>query len=62
LSFSNYINTHRVKTATQLIQTNTLLTLEAIGNECGFKSNSSFYIAFKKNQGMTPSQFKKSLS
>ena len=62
LSFSNYINTYRIQTATQLIQTNTLLTLEAIGNECGFKSNSSFYTAFKKNQGMTPSQFKKFLS
>jgi len=60
LSFSNYINMHRVKTATKLIQTNTLLTLEAIGNECGFKSNSTFYTAFKKQEGMTPSQFKKS--
>ncbi len=60
LSFSGYINTYRVKTATELIKTNTLLTLEAIGNECGFKSNSTFYTAFKKQEGMTPSQFKKS--
>ncbi|WP_170836983.1 helix-turn-helix domain-containing protein [Aquimarina amphilecti] len=60
LSFSNYINTHRIVTATELIKTNTLLTLEAIGNECGFKSNSTFYAAFKKQEGMTPSQFKKS--
>lgn len=61
LSFSNFINKHRIVTATELIRTNELLTLEAIGNECGFKSNSVFYAAFKKNQGMTPSQFKKSL-
>ncbi|WP_378173934.1 helix-turn-helix domain-containing protein [Aquimarina sp. SS2-1] len=61
LSFSNYVNNHRINTATEFIQTNTILTLEAIGNECGFKSNSTFYAAFKKQQGMTPSQFKKSL-
>lgn len=59
LSFSTYINSHRIKTATQLIKTNKIHTLEAIGNECGFKSNSTFYTAFKKSQGMTPLQFKK---
>lgn len=62
LSFSSYINQYRIQTATQLIQTNSLLTLEAIGNECGFKSNSTFYTAFKKQEGMTPSQYKKSLN
>lgn len=61
LSFSNYINTYRIKTAKEIIKTNKLLTLEAIGNECGFKSNSTFYAAFKKNNGMTPLQFKKNL-
>ncbi len=61
MSFSNYINKHRIDTAAKMLQSNDLLTLEAIGNECGFKSNSTFYAAFKKNKGVTPAQFKKSL-
>lgn len=60
LSFSNYINKHRIDTATKMIASNHHLTLEAIGNECGFKSNSTFYAAFKKYKGLTPAQFKKS--
>jgi AraC-like DNA-binding protein len=61
MSFSNYINKHRIDTAAKMLQSNDLLTLEAIGNECGFRSNSTFYAAFKKNKGVTPAQFKKSL-
>lgn len=61
-SFTNYINSFRIETAAKLLQQNELLTLEAIGHESGFKSNSSFYSAFKKNKGMTPAQFKRSLA
>ncbi|WP_109300967.1 AraC family transcriptional regulator [Aquimarina sp. AU474] len=61
ISFSNYVNTYRIASAENMLQSNDKLTLEAIGNECGFKSNSSFYTAFKKIKGITPAQFKKSL-
>lgn len=60
-SFSNYVNGYRVESAIKMLQSNKVLTIEGIGNECGFKSNTSFYTAFKKHKGMTPAQFKKSL-
>ncbi|MET1259391.1 helix-turn-helix domain-containing protein [Flagellimonas sp. DF-77] len=59
--FANYINALRIETAVDLLHKDDRLTLEAIGNDCGFKSNSSFYSAFKKFKGVTPAQFKRSL-
>lgn len=61
-SFTTLINEHRVDAAEAMIQISDHLTLAAIGNECGFKSNSSFYNAFKKFKGTTPAAFKKTLS
>ncbi|GAB5410071.1 MAG: hypothetical protein BalsKO_24360 [Balneolaceae bacterium] len=58
-SFSDYVNEYRVRAAEEMLRNNTLLTVEAIGNECGFKSNSTFYAAFKKVKGITPGEFKK---
>ncbi len=60
-SFSDFVNKYRVESAIEMLQSNKVLTIEGIGNECGFKSNTSFYAAFKKHKGMTPAQFKKSL-
>lgn len=61
-SFTVFINEFRVNAASEMLQSNDHLTIEAIGNECGFNSNSTFYAAFKKHQGMTPAQFKKTHS
>ncbi|MFD2562330.1 helix-turn-helix domain-containing protein [Aquimarina rubra] len=61
-NFSNFVNSYRVESAIEMLQSNKVLTIEGIGNECGFKSNTSFYAAFKKHKGMTPAQFKKSLN
>lgn len=61
-SFSNFVNSHRIEAAIIMLKSNKLLTIEGIGKECGFKSNTSFYTAFKKLKGMTPAQFKKSLN
>ncbi len=61
MSFSNYINVYRIAIAEQVLQSNTIHTLEAIGNQCGFTSNSTFYAAFKKQKSTTPAQYKKSL-
>lgn len=60
-SFSTFVNEHRVNAAEEMLNTHHQLTLEAIGNECGFKSKSSFYAAFKKFRSVTPAQRKKML-
>lgn len=61
VSFTHYVNSYRIKAAEAMIRSNDILTLAAIGGECGFRSNSSFYAAFKKIKGVTPAQYKKSL-
>ncbi|MCB0632856.1 MAG: helix-turn-helix transcriptional regulator [Saprospiraceae bacterium] len=59
-SFSSFVNEYRIRAVEQeLLKEDHQLTLEAIGNECGFRSNSSFYAAFKKIRGVTPAQFRK---
>lgn len=60
-SFTSYINELRITSALEMIESNQLLTMEAIGNECGFRSNSSFYASFKKLKGITPAQYRKTL-
>lgn len=61
-SFSTYVNEYRIRAVEkELLREDQVLTLEAIGNECGFRSNSSFYAAFKKMKGMTPAQFRKAV-
>ena len=58
-NFNNYINLFRVEYAKKLLLSDRSKTIniESIGQESGFKSNSSFYSAFKKNMNLTPLQF-----
>lgn len=58
-SFNQYINEFRIEEAKELMQKNHQFTLEAIGNEAGFSSKSTFYSTFKKIVGITPAQFRK---
>lgn len=58
-SFSQYVNEYRIEEAKELMQKNHQFTLEAIGNEAGFSSKSTFYSTFKKVVGVTPAQFRK---
>ncbi len=58
-NFNQYINEFRINKAKELILENRNYTLEAIGNESGFKSKSTFFSAFKKHTGKTPNEFKK---
>ncbi len=60
-SFSVFINEYRVEEAKLLIQSNTKFTLDAIGNESGFNSKSTFYTVFKRVVGMTPAKYKEQL-
>ncbi|WP_143569822.1 helix-turn-helix domain-containing protein [Tenacibaculum agarivorans] len=60
-NFNDYINELRVNTAKEKLIDSLYqnYTVEAIGLECGFKSKSNFYGAFKKFTALTPNQFKK---
>jgi len=57
--FNHYINQFRIQAAAEMIKDNQNITLEAIGVDCGFKSKSAFYTAFKTLKGQTPAQFRK---
>lgn len=57
-SFSTFINELRIEKAKEFLQTKTNLTIEGIGYESGFNSKSTFFTAFKKHTGQTPSSFK----
>ncbi len=57
-NFSSYINGFRIEKAKILLLEMEQFSIDAIGQECGFKAKSSFYNAFKKLTGLTPAQFK----
>ncbi|RKN79574.1 helix-turn-helix domain-containing protein [Ulvibacterium marinum] len=59
-NFSDYINKFRVEEAKKLLShpDYDAYTIVAIGLECGFNSKSTFYTAFKKFTGKTPTQFR----
>ena len=60
-SFNDFINGHRVETFKRLapLPENQHLTLEALAEEAGFNSTSTFNAAFRKATGTTPSQYRK---
>ena len=60
-NFSDYINSFRVTEAKKLLENPdfSAYTIVAIGLECGFNSKSTFYSAFKKFTGQTPTQYRK---
>ncbi|MEM9547851.1 MAG: helix-turn-helix transcriptional regulator [Bacteroidota bacterium] len=60
INFSNYLNKKRIQEAQKIIRENSDFSYEGIGYDCGFNSKSTFYSAFKKYTGLTPSQYKKS--
>lgn len=60
-NFTELINEYRIEDAKQLIKSNSLYTIEAIGNQSGFNSKSAFYKAFKKVTNTTPAKFKSQL-
>lgn len=60
-NFSDHINHFRVAEAKKLLihPDFSNYTIISIGLECGFNSKSTFYTAFKKFTGMTPSAWRK---
>lgn len=59
-NFSEWVNRYRVEEAKERLASfsESNLTIEAIGQEAGFKSRSAMYMAFKKITGKTPGDFK----
>jgi len=61
MTFPDYINQHRVDKVKILITSSqNRYTLVALAEIAGFSSKSSFYSIFKKIEGITPSDYKKS--
>lgn len=60
LNFNSYINKYRIEKAITLIQSDLAnnLSIEGIAMNVGFQSKSTFYAAFKKVTGTTPSKYK----
>ncbi|WP_298346637.1 helix-turn-helix domain-containing protein [uncultured Algibacter sp.] len=60
-NFNDYVNLLRVEEAKKMLINLEYdnYTIVAIGLEAGFNSKSSFYTAFKKHTGKTPSEYKK---
>ncbi len=60
-NFSDYVNGLRVQDAKKLLENPDFekYTMVSIGLECGFNSKSTFYSAFKKFTGKTPTEYQK---
>lgn len=58
--FFDYINEFRITEAKALLQNERELTVLEILYQVGFNSKSSFYTAFKKETGQTPTSYRKS--
>lgn len=56
-----FILRSRMKRAQQLIATEPDLTMEQVSEQCGFNNYNSFYLAFRKFYGYSPTQYKQSL-
>lgn len=59
LNFSSLRNRYRIEYAKELLahQSDTNVTIEAIAQDCGFKSRTAFYNAFSRLEGSTPTNF-----
>ncbi len=62
-NFYDFINKYRVKEFKLILQNQTMTNFSLLGIafECGFKSKSSFNRIFKKETGLSPSQYKASI-
>ncbi|WP_245591229.1 helix-turn-helix domain-containing protein [Aquimarina latercula] len=63
-SFQDFVNEYRVEAFVKNLKNDQSgqFTLFGLANEVGFNSKSTFNATFKKIKGLTPSQFKKSLT
>ncbi|MEQ8572682.1 helix-turn-helix transcriptional regulator [Fulvivirga sp.] len=60
--FNDFVNSYRINLAKEYILApeKQIYTIEAIASEVGFRSKPTFNSAFKKKEGITPSEYRKS--
>jgi len=58
-NFFDFVNTYRVEEVKKQLQQKNNYSLVSIAFECGFNSKASFNRIFKKQTGMTPSEYQK---
>lgn len=56
-NLNNYLNRLRVEYSVRLIKENKNFSIEAISRDAGFNSRATFYRAFYKQFGMTPTEY-----
>lgn len=61
-NFTLFVNEYRIAAACKILSANSNLTIEAIGDEVGFNSKSTFYTSFKKIKGVTPNLYQQNIS
>lgn len=61
-NLNNYLNRLRVEYSVKLIKENKNYSIEAIAREAGFNSRATFYRAFYRQFGMTPTEYINSLN
>jgi AraC-like DNA-binding protein len=61
-NFNDFVNGYRIRLAIERLRSDAYQnwTIEGVGQSVGFRSKSSFYQAFKKQTGMSPSAYLKS--
>ncbi len=59
IGFSDYVNEYRVRHFIEQVEAGQLthLSVAGLADQCGFSSKTTFYRAFKKVMGCTPSEF-----
>ncbi len=59
MTFNQYLSALRMEQAEQLLEHSSWLTVQEIGNRCGYNSYAAFVKAFKKQYGCTPREYKR---
>jgi AraC-like DNA-binding protein len=59
-NFFQYLNFYRIREAKELCKTSPEKTILSIAYDVGFPSKSTFYDAFKRETGMSPTEYRKS--
>jgi AraC-like DNA-binding protein len=57
-NFFELTNQYRIEEAKSILQRDSLIKIEEIGYQVGYKSKSAFYNAFKKQTGVSPASFR----